>query len=307
MIFLAAYALLLSTSGKIESASNCCSWDNCGECGSTSDYCEQKDHCEEVCGGKWCPGPPGPSPTPPPGTPATTTRYWDCCKASCSWPSNCLGCAAPVTTCTQDGGTGDPNAKNICTGGGDATKPVVYACTNGQPFTKNDILYGFAAGGGNIISNGGCCACYKLTFTSGTVSGKTMIVQVTNTGGDLGTNHFDLQIPGGGFGIYDGCSGSPPNGPAQFPEPDSAWGQRYGGVADRAACDGLPPELWNGCRWRFDDFLAADNPAAVFDEVTCPDALTSISGCQRINELKNYVFGAVYNGNVFDGTLKSIV
>jgi hypothetical protein len=27
-----------------------------------------------------------------------------------------------------------------------------------------------------------------------------MIVQVTNTGDDLGFAHYDIQIPGGGFG-----------------------------------------------------------------------------------------------------------
>lgn len=33
-----------------------------------------------------------------------------------------------------------------------------------------------------------------------------MIVQATNTGGDLGGNQFDLMIPGGGEGIFDGCT-----------------------------------------------------------------------------------------------------
>jgi hypothetical protein len=36
----------------------------------------------------------------------------------------------------------------------------------------------------------------RLTFTSGPVSGKKMIVQTTNTGGDLGNNHFDIAMPG---------------------------------------------------------------------------------------------------------------
>ena len=43
----------------------------------------------------------------------------------------------------------------------------------------------------------------RLTFTSGPVSGKKMVVQVTNTGGDLGDNHFDLQMPGGGVGYHE--------------------------------------------------------------------------------------------------------
>lgn len=51
-----------------------------------------------------------------------------------------------------------------------------------------------------------CCACYELTFTSGPVAGKKMVVQATNTGGDLGDNHFDLAIPGGGVGQFNGCT-----------------------------------------------------------------------------------------------------
>ena len=38
--------------------------------------------------------------------------------------------------------------------------------------------------------------CLKLDF-QGVLQGKSMIVQVTNTGGDLGQNQFDVQIPGG--------------------------------------------------------------------------------------------------------------
>jgi hypothetical protein len=47
-----------------------------------------------------------------------------------------------------------------------------------------------------------CCACYELTFS--TLENKKFIVQITNTGGDLGDNHFDLEIPGGGVGIFNG-------------------------------------------------------------------------------------------------------
>ena len=39
-----------------------------------------------------------------------------------------------------------------------------------------------------------CCACYELTFTSGAVAGKKMIVQATNTGGDLAGNQFDISV-----------------------------------------------------------------------------------------------------------------
>jgi hypothetical protein len=104
-----------------------------------------------------------------------------------------------------------------------------------------------------------------------------MIVQVTNTGGDLGDNHFDLQIPGGGFGIFDGCT-------KQFPgTPPANWGMRYGGVSSGTACDGLPAPLVAGCKVRFDWGLGMDNPNINFRRVTCPSALTSRTGCQRVN------------------------
>ena len=59
-----------------------------------------------------------------------------------------------------------------------------------------------------------CCECYELTFLDksvddegnvcegcskyeGELAGSTMIVQVINSGGDLGSKQFDIQIPGG--------------------------------------------------------------------------------------------------------------
>lgn len=85
-------------------------------------------------------------------------------------------------------------------------------CNDNQPWAvSDDLAYGFAAAS---ISGGSestwCCACYELTFTSTAIAGKKMVVQVTNTGGDLGSNQFDLQIPGGGVGIYNGCQSQVP-------------------------------------------------------------------------------------------------
>lgn len=69
-------------------------------------------------------------------------------------------------------------------------------CSNQSPWAVSDSLaYGWAAA---TISGGTesswCCGCYELTFTSTAISGKKMIVQVSNTGGDLGTNQFDLAV-----------------------------------------------------------------------------------------------------------------
>jgi hypothetical protein len=69
-------------------------------------------------------------------------------------------------------------------------------CTDQSPWAVSDTLaYGFAAthiAGGTEAS--WCCACYELTFTSTGVAGKKMIVQATNTGGDLNSNQFDIAV-----------------------------------------------------------------------------------------------------------------
>lgn len=119
-----------------------------------------------------------------------TTRYWDCCKPSCAWPGKA---PAPIRTCDKndnplnDGG----NTRSGCDSGGGA-----FMCSNQSPWAVNDDLaYGWAAvniAGSN--ENAWCCACYELTFTSGPVQGKKMIVQASNTGGDLGNNHFDIAV-----------------------------------------------------------------------------------------------------------------
>jgi hypothetical protein len=114
----------------------------------------------------------------------------------------------------------------------------------------------------------------RLTFTSGPVSGKKMVVQVTNTGGDLGDNHFDLQMPGGGVGLFNGCT-------TQFGAPSTGWGAQYGGISSRSQCDSFPEKLKAGCYWRFDWFKNADNPSVSFQPVTCPSALTDKTGCRR--------------------------
>ncbi|KAJ4317684.1 hypothetical protein N0V84_007202 [Fusarium piperis] len=204
-----------------------------------------------------------------------STRYWDCCKPSCSW-SDKAAVSAPALTCDKnDNPISDANAKSGCDGGS------AFSCTNYSPYAVNDNLaYGFAA---TKLSGGSeatwCCACYALTFTTGPVKGKTMVVQSTNTGGDLGENHFDLQMPGGGVGIFDGCS-------SQFGG-SGLGGAQYGGISSRSDCDKFPELLKDGCYWRFDWFQNADNPDFTFEQVQCPKALTDISGCVR-NDDKSF-------------------
>jgi hypothetical protein len=123
----------------------------------------------------------------------TTTRYWDCCKPSCAWSGKTTLAAGSTSVETCDINNNpltDPNAVSGCDGG------TAYMCSNESPWAvTDDLAYGYAAvniAGGTEES--WCCACYELTFTSGPVAGKKMIVQATNTGGDLGTNQFDISV-----------------------------------------------------------------------------------------------------------------
>jgi len=115
------------------------------------------------------------------------------------------------------------------------------------------------------------CTFSSLTFNSGPVAGKTMIVQSTSTGGDLGNNHFDLAMPGGGVGLFNGCN-------SQF---GGIPGATYGGISDRSECASLPDALKPGCQFRFDWFKNADNPTFTFKQVQCPAELVARTGCKR--------------------------
>jgi len=202
----------------------------------------------------------------------TTTRYWDCCKPSCAWNYK-ANVTKEVNACLKDGSIA-PIAWTTsgCAAGGQA-----FMCNDQQPWAINDKLsYGFAAA--NIEGSDEehwCCACFKITFTSTSIAGKQMIVQVTNTGGDLGNNHFDIQMPGGGLGLFDGCS-------AQFNTDAKKWGNQYGGLTSESQCDLLPKVLQPGCHWRYGWFEDADNPAMEFEEVQCPQELIDITSCARL-------------------------
>ncbi|CAM1501147.1 Fc.00g103090.m01.CDS01 [Cosmosporella sp. VM-42] len=205
-----------------------------------------------------------------------STRYWDCCKPSCAW-SGKASVSAPVLTCdAKDNPLGDFNAPSGC-GGGSA-----FTCTNNSPWIINENLaYGFAATAINGEDESSwCCACYALTFTEQGLNGKTMIVQSTNTGSDISNNQFDILIPGGGMGQFDGCT----------PEFGSMPGDQYGGVKNRDDCEAMPELLKDGCKWRWDWFNNADNPSFTFEQVQCPKELTDKTGCKRDDDSSFPVF-----------------
>ncbi|KAF2475587.1 uncharacterized protein BDR25DRAFT_213635 [Lindgomyces ingoldianus] len=201
-----------------------------------------------------------------------STRYWDCCKPSCSWPSK-ANVTNPVSTCDKSSNIlTDASTKSGCDSG------TAYMCANQIPWSVNSALsYGFAATAlSGQKESDWCCGCYAVTFTSGKAKGKTMLIQSTNTGGDLADNQFDIAMPGGGLGIFDGCS-------SQF---GGLGGSRYGGVSNRSDCDSFPPALKPGCQWRFDWFNNADNPTHQFTQIRCPSELVSKTNCRRLDDDK---------------------
>src|SRR5574344_1748414 len=139
------------------------------------------------------------------------TRYWDSCKPHCAWE----GKGGPVArTCKTDGVTQAGSGElSVCDNGGSAG-----TCFDQIPIVVNtDYAYAFAAtpGGEN-----NCGKCYMLTF-KGTgaaatntptddahrsIKGKKLIVMSTNIGHDVSHNQFDLMIPGGGPGAFNGCA-----------------------------------------------------------------------------------------------------
>nr|QCF40874.1 glycoside hydrolase family 45 protein [Diabrotica virgifera virgifera] len=202
-----------------------------------------------------------------------TTRYWDCCAPSCAYygfikTKNGI----PDQTCQIDGvtnSTKDNNAQSGCEQGG-----VAYTCSNQQPSVINDTLaFGWAAAsfqGG--VDTSKCCHCILLSFKD-QLAGKQMLVQIVNTGSDLNENQFDLQIPGGGVGIFNlGCM-------TQWGTGEDGWGRRYGGVSSIEECSILPEVLQPGCRFRFQFMEGVDNPKVSFQEVKCPAELVAVSAC----------------------------
>lgn len=200
------------------------------------------------------------------------TRYWDCCKPSCAWRENINNLLfGPVQTCDTTGSIADPTTESGCNGGNS------YMCARHQPRILNaNTAIGFVSARIPGLALGDmCCSCFKLTFPSvSLLTQKTMYVQVTNTGDDLEPGQFNIQIPGGGYGLNNGCLN-------QFRSVVNSWSDRIHSFYD---CANMPSILQPGCQFRFNWLMGADNPAVVFQRIPCPGLLTSISGCKRSDD-----------------------
>ena len=221
------------------------------------------------------------------------TRYWDCCKPSCAWPDNAGGNVA--RTCDASMNTiNDVYAKSMCEGG------PATACLDQIPMVVNDNLaYAFAAspGAGSNV----CGKCFELTFTGEgkyetklnhkKLQGKKLIVISSNIGYDVAGGQFDIMIPGGGVGLFNGCANIL----------GSNLGKTYGGFLsdceDSVGWNGTDEEIYEkrksclkekcnsafsgkaqalqGCLFLADWMEAAGNPTLNYQEVPCPNELKS--------------------------------
>ncbi len=228
-----------------------------------------------------------------------TTRYYDCCKPSCAWPGKggAMGVTAPSRTCKADGITkADELEKSGCPN----DFGTAFTCFDNQPVAVNDKLaYGFVATKLKQVEkpDDTCCSCFLLTFIGDEqnpgLEGKQMVVQQTNIGYDLapsdGDAHFDIMIPGGGEGIFHGCTDGQFKLKAGYQEKngrkwDPVWGYEYGGVDSIEQCENFPPELREGCKFRFEWGKGMDNPKVKFQRVKCPEWHLQRSGCKRKDE-----------------------
>ena len=241
------------------------------------------------------------------GKPGYATRYWDCCKPSCSWPEHAGDYEGgkdikqknnKARMCSRKTGkeisfAEDTWAKSACDGG-DAT-----TCLDQMPIIVSDTLaYGYAATptSGESV----CGKCFKFTFDGkghwengyghSLLAGKQMIVIATNVGHDVEGGQFDVMIPGGGVGLFDGCAGI-------F---SGDMGRQYGGLlsdcedevgyelSDKEIYEKRKSCLINKCKTVFSNvpaavegclfhatwMEAAGNPSFTYEPTECPKELS---------------------------------
>lgn len=211
-------------------------------------------------------------------------------------------------------------------------KGGVFTCTDMAPIAVNDTLsYAYVAGPSNSV----CGKCYHLQYdghfkdedgnngpkpTHKALQGKHIIVMSSNIGHDVKEGQFDLMVPGGGVGIFDALSTQVNKGSG------FEWGAQYGGFltycqdnsrcgydgtlkcyqdciherCDAAFKDSGFDNLYRGCNWFADWYMAADNPTYQWEEVECPQYLldhymTTIN-TEKSNRYRWHDDWSTYNG-----------
>ena len=222
------------------------------------------------------------------------SRYWDCCKPSCSWTNN-AGAGNEARQCdAQMNVISNPNESSMCDGGRSTT------CLSQVPFTiKGCDNLGFAFGAVPGAGPKVCGRCFLLSFTGQgkyetklnhkKLAQKKLVVMASNIGYDVAGGQFDVMIPGGGVGIFNGCAsilgnsmGAQYGGLLSDCENEVGWGGSDDEIYKRRKecltnkCNTVFASKANakaGCLFQANFMEAAGNPLHTFKEIECPQVL----------------------------------
>ena len=222
------------------------------------------------------------------------SRYWDCCKPSCSWSSN-AGAGNEARQCdAQMNIISNPNESSMCDGGRSTT------CLSQIPFTiKGCDNLGFAFGAVPGAGPKVCGRCFLLSFTGQgkyetklnhqKLAQKKLVVMASNIGYDVAGGQFDIMIPGGGVGLFNGCAnilgnnmGAQYGGLLSDCENEVGWGGSDDDIYRKRKecltnkCKTVFANKANaqaGCLFQADFMEAAGNPLHSFYEIECPQVL----------------------------------
>lgn len=218
------------------------------------------------------------------------TRYWDCCKPSCSWNENAGGHLTKQCDAKGKNQNNDYGAQSVCSGGNAAT------CLSQIPFTIDGCTqYAFAFAAVPASNGGQCGKCFQLTFTGKGKYGdspgikslanthKKLIIMVTNVGHDVEQGQFDIMIPGGGVGAFNGCSqmgwgnqGAQYGGLLSDCEVESNYSHNETKQCLKKRCESVfsnDEQAKEGCLFLANWMNAASNPMHTYVEVECPEVL----------------------------------
>lgn len=171
--------------------------------------------------------------------------------------------------------------------------------------TGDNVRMGVGTYGTSDDPQRGLGACYRMQISG---MDKPLIVQSINTGSDVTGNQFDLQIGDGGAGAFNTCAGGKqPGVDTMYPGAydASTWGKQYGGVDNKAQCQGLPKypakdaamksagdDLVTLCEYGFDNGARQEgggNPSIQsIARVKCPAELVELTQMQRNDDPSEY-------------------
>lgn len=160
--------------------------------------------------------------------------------------------------------------------------------------TGQSVYFGVGSFGSSKSLAGNC---YRLSLVG---VNRDFIVQVVNYGGDVAAPNFDLQMGGGGRGLFDSCTRDGSKTAFQFDATVAQWGAQYGGCnTNVSCCSTLPPypycatantpadNMQELCRRSFTMNLRDHPIISQSCQVACPAELYQATGLRRADEPTN--------------------